>query len=334
VRVPIPARRLLACFAVSYATAAWMGYRWEQALAILPSHGMALRSQRSSAGELGEGASQNIIKKADGLDVTYGFLNFDRAPLQIHLVLDKGSIQDEYTNFGYLQKELDQIQRWRQGELDNQYRRIVAAGGGQGQVDRAAAELTEQYKAKVRGYLRSRGFRMLAGNVVEVDVPAMVLKSQATMRPLARIFQKIGESRGYDDATVVSAVTAMVQTAVAYRIPPDLEGERHLGGYLPPLTVLARGWGDCDTKSGLIASILTNWGNVRMIGVALPEHYLSGILRIPQKGDVMMEYGGLNFVLIEPAGPAWLPPGTIGSTTLAMLQAQQDVQLEPFFKVE
>jgi hypothetical protein len=79
---------------------------------------------------------------------------------------------------------------------------------------------------------------------------------------------------------------------------------------------------------------LTNWTNIRMIGVALPTHYLTGILRIPQKGDVMVEYGGMNFVLIEPAGPAWLPPGMIGDGTQQMLDQHEEILLEPLFDPE
>jgi hypothetical protein len=315
-----------------------LGLRWERRLFIEPRDGAYVRGQlvgvAGAAVGLGEGASQSIQRVEGGYDVNYGFLNFDRTPLRIHLVLDNEAVADEYRNYGYTQEDLNRIQAWRQQALDMEYNKIVSHGGGQAEVDRAASILTQQYHQKVNNYLASRKFKFADAKTVEVDVPAVVFQSQAALRPVARIFQKIGDEHGYDDATTVSAVTAMVQTAIRYQDPGDMEGKRHIGGFLPPLNVLSRGYGDCDTKTGTIASILTNWSNVRMIGVALPEHYLGGILRIPQKGDAMIEYHGLNFVLIEPAGPAWLPPGAIGSSTLAMLEAHQDVQLEPFFKLE
>ena len=54
---------------------------------------------------------------------------------------------------------------------------------------------------------------------------------------------------------------------------------------------------------------------------------LGAIMRIPNKGDAYIEYGGLQYTLIESAGPAWLPPGTIASETLAMLQANDGAEI-------
>jgi hypothetical protein len=79
----------------------------------------------------------------------------------------------------------------------------------------------------------------------------------------------------------------------------------------------------------VLASILKNWSNIHAIGVALPSHYLMGISRLPRHGDVYMDYGGLQYVLVEPAGPAWLPIGSVGQDTMDMLQSQ-GVQIDPF----
>jgi hypothetical protein len=330
----LPVFRLSACLALSYAVAAGLGWQWEKKLTIEPRHGMFLRGQAAGGLDLGQGASQTLKTVPAGYDVRYDFLNFDRSPLFIHLVLSKEAVAFEYKNYGYTQKDLDAIQAWRQRETDAAYQKIVAEGGSQIQVNQSAAYVTQQYQMKVKAYLHERGFKFENKNTVEVDVPEIVKRSQRSLLPLTQVFQKMGQDRGYDDETIVGAVVAMVQTAISYRDPGELEGDRHIGGFLPPLAVLSRGYGDCDTKSGTIGSILTNWSNVRMIGVALPDHYLCGILRIPQKGDLMIEYRGLQYVLIEAAGPAWLPPGTIGSGTADMLAAHEDIELEPFFEID
>jgi hypothetical protein len=93
---------------------------------------------------------------------------------------------------------------------------------------------------------------------------------------------------------------------------------------------MIRGWGDCDTKTAVLASIISNWPNARIVGISVPDHYLMAILRNPVKGDAFVEWKGLRYVLIEPAGPAWLPPGQVGVDTMPMLQAAEGFRVEPF----
>ena len=96
------------------------------------------------------------------------------------------------------------------------------------------------------------------------------------------------------------------------------------------MTAVLVGWGDCDTKTGLLASLLSNWGQMKMVGVSVPGHYLMGVLLIPDKGDVFLEYKGLQYVLVEPAGPAWLPPGQVGEETMHLLSGREGYKIEPF----
>jgi hypothetical protein len=122
----------------------------------------------------------------------------------------------------------------------------------------------------------------------------------------------------------------MLQTSLFYQEPPPAEGDRHIGGLLPPLEALSRGWADCDTKSATAASILTNWSQVRAIGVALSAHYLMGVYQNPRHGDVYVEYQGLPYVLVEPVGPAHLPIGTVGRETMESLQSPQGFGIDTF----
>jgi hypothetical protein len=55
------------------------------------------------------------------------------------------------------------------------------------------------------------------------------------------------------------------------------------------------------------------------------------IRRLPGKGDVFVRYEGLEYVLVEPAGPAWLEPGTVGRATAALLSGSEGYKIEPFF---
>ncbi|HOI42166.1 MAG TPA: hypothetical protein PK523_04400, partial [Elusimicrobiales bacterium] len=103
------------------------------------------------------------------------------------------------------------------------------------------------------------------------------------------------------------------------------------GGILPPAKAMLGGWGDCDTKTGVAGAILGSWSGMRLVGVSVPGHYLMAIRRLPGKGDVFVRHKGLEYVLIEPAGPAWLEPGRVGRTTMALLEGREGYRIEPFF---
>ncbi|HVE13871.1 MAG TPA: hypothetical protein VNI01_10790, partial [Elusimicrobiota bacterium] len=100
------------------------------------------------------------------------------------------------------------------------------------------------------------------------------------------------------------------------------------GGVLPPLKALVMGQGDCDTKSAVIASVLKNWPNLRMVGLEIPDHYLMAVHRIPRRGEAYVEFQGLPYVMIEAAGPAWLAPGSVGEYTENFIQSGKDFQIQ------
>ncbi len=130
---------------------------------------------------------------------------------------------------------------------------------------------------------------------------------------------------------IIGAVLSYAQTAVKYKEPDDVYKGKHTGGILPPITTVVLGWGDCDTKTGMVASILSNWGQMRMVGVSVPGHYLMAVLQIPDKGDMYVEYKGLQYILLEPAGPGWFPPGHVADETVAQLNGSDGYKMYPFF---
>lgn len=235
------------------------------------------------------------IRAAGELSVAeYGFRNFNDDTLTISYSLKSSALASYEGRYGYTRAEA------------------------------AAAK-------DARAYLASRGFRFVGSNTVAPDMPRIVKENAPLLKPVAMAFDKVAADRKYDQADLIGAVASLAQTAMQYRIPPSVIGERHTGGILPPVSALLRGWGDCDTKSGVVASILSNWPHMRLVGVGPPGHYLVGVLRIPNKGDLFVEYEGLQYVLIEPAGPAWLPPGTVADATQDLLAAGDGYRIEPFY---
>lgn len=192
----------------------------------------------------------------------------------------------------------------------------------------------EEYDRKVEDYYRSRGvaWRQTAeGRRLHVDIPRAVERNRPRLHALAAAFDQLATARGYGPDEALGAMLTFVQSALLYQPPPDLEGDRDILGFFPPPRALQEGFGDCDTKSALLAAILTNFPGTRMIGVHVPRHYLVGIARVPRPGDAFIEYQGEPFVLIEPSGPARLPPGQIGPQTQAALATMNGIRIDPLF---
>lgn len=192
----------------------------------------------------------------------------------------------------------------------------------------------EEYDRQVEDYYRSRGVAWRQaddGRRLHVDIPRAVERNRPRLQAVAAEFDRVAAARGYGPDEKLGAMLAFVQAALLYQRPPDVEGNRDILGFFPPLRALHEGFGDCDTKSALLAAILTNFPGTRMIGVHVPRHYLVGIARIPRPGDAFIEYEGEPFVLLEPSGPARLPPGQIGPQTQAALATMNGIRIDPLF---
>lgn len=315
----------LFCYGAALALA-WRGQK-----ALPPPIGLY---DQSSGGddEAGESrTTQRLLQTKDSYIAEYGFQNFNRHWLQVQYQAPKTAYGVYCDGFGYAKDDLDAIDAWHNKARQGAYKFAISAKKTQAQLDAAMAKLKAERDKKVADYLASRGFKLRPGGIVMADVPHIVRRSAEPLRPLAMAFERIAVAKSYDSESLVGSVAAMAQTALHYRIPPVLEDGRHTAGIMPPLKALVRGWGDCDTKTGVLASILGNWNAMRMVGVAVPGHYLMAIRRLPGKGDLFVRYEGLEYVLVEPAGPAWLEPGMVGQATTALLAGNEGYKLEPFF---
>lgn len=274
---------------------------------------------------------QRIQKAAGFRAASYGFQNFNRDKIEISYRIAEKDFRPYNESFGYTKADLEEIRQWRETSRQSAYKIAVKTGRTQAQLDAAVAAIDKEHDAKVKEYLASHGFRMLKGNVVTVDMPNLVRKNAALIKPLALSFEKIAAQKRYRSGDIIGAVLSFVQSAMHYRQPDPVYKNKHTGGVLPPITAVVVGWGDCDTKTGLLGSILSNWSQMRMVGVGVPGHYLMGVLLIPEKGDLFLEYQGLQYVLVEPAGPAWMPPGQVSEQTVALLNSREGYKIEPFF---
>ncbi len=289
--------------------------------------------QRSGGSDAGGGPRtfQRIQKSGGTRAASYGFQNFNKDKLEVSYQLADKDFRPYNESFGYTKEGLAEVKAWRENARQSVFKLAVKQGKSQSSLDNAITALDKEYDQRVKDYLGSHGFRLMKGNIVTVDMPGLVKKNSALIKPLSLAFEKIANTRRYRSGDIIGSVLSFVQTAMYYKQPDPVYKDKHTGGVLPPITAVLLGWGDCDTKTGLLGSILSNWAQMKMVGVGVPGHYLMGVLLIPEKGDLFLEYQGLQYVLVEPAGPAWLPPGQVGEATMLLLNGREGYKIEPFY---
>jgi hypothetical protein len=212
-------------------------------------------------------------------------------------------------------------------ERDRVAEELRAASTRTRDADYQAVE-AERARRRERIYADA-GFR-LQGNRLEVDMRSVVRKNAPRLTPVAAELHRLARGRGYALDGAIDALVAMVQTALEYRVPPEEEAGRRTSGLHPPPQSFSEGWGDCDTKSALIAAVLASFEAVRLVGVTIPRppHYLLAVQRVPRGGDTYLEYEGLPYVMLEAAGPGAFRPGTVGPDTLRYLQSGEAPAVE------
>jgi len=287
-------------------------------------------SQHRVVGVANAGQFQRIEEKNGQIVAEYGCRNFNNDPLSIGYTISSKELATYKQGYGFSQGELDALNLWQKKALEDAYRYAVQNRLKQEDLNKMGGAIRADYHAKHRSLLVSRGFAVLPGNVLVADIPAIARRNVKELRPIALALESMAGKRGYDSSEIIGAALSLVQTAFLYENVPLLVNGRQTGGIYPPLETVAKGRGDCDTKSALLASILLNWGKMKLVGVGVPDHYLMAMLANPAKGDAFVEYQGLRYVLMEPAGPAWLPPGVVGPATSAVLAAGTPLALEPF----
>lgn len=271
---------------------------------------------------------QTIRRSGDATRAEYGCTNFNNDTLRVTVVLPQAELESYRRSYGYTRADLDALFAWQKQALQDAFAVAKQSRSTQAELDHASAQIREEYFRRHRQLLGERGFRFLGANLVAADIPAIVRRNVVALRPLALALNSIAEERGYEQELVIGAGLALVQTALRYEQVAAEQDGRISGGLQPPLLLLAEGKGDCDSKTALLAATLLNWDQMRLVGVGVPNHYLLGVLRNPAEGEVYVEYEGLHYVLLEPAGPAWIPPGHVAASTLELLNAGDGVTVE------
>lgn len=192
-----------------------------------------------------------------------------------------------------------------------------------------------QYQARLQHYYHAHKLRMRSvpgvATSLYVDVPKVVEHHRHDVRPVAIALRQWARGHNQQPQALFTAAASLVQTSLAYQTPAAIDAGRKTLGFYPPPRALEKGYGDCDTKSALLAAILANLDAPPVVGVRVPNHYLLGIGRQPQAGEAWIEYRGQAYVLLEAAGPAQRPAGQVSDQTQLALATGQEVRIDPMF---
>ena len=329
-RVSILSWSLIA--AGSLALSASLVNTWEtQQLPIATEN--SLRLQGYGYAEASGNTGSRKIFQRDGTAVAqYRFKNFNNDPMQVELSVPVDLLEAYWKGYGYTQAELDSLKEWQNTAVKDTYQYVVNHSLPQADLDRMSADIKDKYQQKVHDLMHGRGLKYKKKGVLIPDIPSIAQRNVDHLGPVALDIGRFAKAKNYDALDVVGATLSLMQTGLEYERIPLKKQERIIGGIYPPLVAMAEGRGDCDTKTALMASILLNWDMAKLIGVGMPNHYLLGVLRTPAKGDAFVEYNGLTYVLMEPAGPGWVPPGIVSEYTLQLLNAGDQIALEPLQK--
>lgn len=307
--------------------------RWEgQLLASAAQHGSVRIVTYEAVGKPlqpdDERIYRNRLEDKGVIKVEYSYVTLHNDQARLSLSVDAEKYKGYRDNFGYLKSEMDDLFNKQRDNLAAAYtdarRNPISPSKLKLKYDRIKLD----YEDGVKNLVLSRGLRYLSKSLLAADVPGIVKKNVKNLRSVSVSISDIMKSLDYDSNDLLGTTLPMVQTAISYSALPLKREGRMIAGFAPPLEVLLEGRGDCDSKTGLLASILLNWDKVKLVGVGVPGHYLLGFLQHPARGDAFVEYEGLTYVLMEPSGPAWVSPGIISDYTQKWLEARDGVILE------
>lgn len=147
-------------------------------------------------------------------------------------------------------------------------------------------------------------------NQLSPDYRWIIRQSRKSTAPIATALkQSFHKKLGKSGKDMIAYVTGFVQN-LQYRIPDSPRGwpwnpelKINTIGVNMPLETLYNGWGDCDTKSVLLATLLGNFAKINTVFVQGNQHVFVGIAGMPRRNEHFITYKNIKYILIETTRP-------------------------------
>jgi len=172
--------------------------------------------------------------------------------------------------------------------------------------------------------MKSGGFKQ-DSSVIRPNYSEIMKANRNMVAPIVELANKLQPNPTLADR--VSMWLTFCQD-MPYGIPPSQIDGKFIGGMLPPASVLAVGWGDCDSKSTLFGTLLSFHPNVKMVFVSVPGHQLVGVRAQAISGQDSIQFEGEEYVLCEPVGLARLPMGKKSSLVTTIVSTRRVLPFE------
>ncbi len=156
------------------------------------------------------------------------------------------------------------------------------------------------------------GMWSIHGKYARPDLNLMMAKYKNFGKPIAGfIEQELGAG-----ASLRSKIDFALKFCqdIPYAQPPEEFNGKKCGGIFPPPQSLVNMFSDCDSKSILMACIVTHFQNHDLIYIHVPGHLLMGYRGVPGPYDHSISYKNHDYLFMEPAGTARLAIGRGGKT--------------------
>ena len=157
---------------------------------------------------------------------------------------------------------------------------------------------------------------------IKQDHVRIALESRAELAPLAEQLEQEGATETEARQKTVTHMLDFVQ-AIPYQLL-DSQSGRSGKGFLTPRQVLEQNRGDCDSKVTLMAALLAQlFPDLKQAMVFVPGHALLGVALPAQAGEATLSWEGETYLLLEPTGPATLPPGQLAPSSRVLVESGQ-----------
>ena len=168
--------------------------------------------------------------------------------------------------------------------------------------------------------LRAAFFRKHPLVGVVPDYAAIIAEYREFARPLHERWKSKSQGDGLSGRAALELLLVFLQD-FPYGRPGQVVDSRLIADLLVPPQVFLNGWGDCDSKSLVMASVLSFEPEYdgKMAMILVPGHALLGLEIEPRAYDEFYEYRNRKYVVAEPTGLGRTPLGRKNSPYTTIL---------------
>lgn len=254
---------------------------------------------------------------AETVDLNYVFQDFHGKKRSVDFSLTTSDIKDSVKEYGVPKEEMGPQ------EVTLSYRYTYPAKASPETISKIKAKAKAESEIKVKAMLESRrqkliskGYCFVDKDKVGVDLSAAWKRNLKRMSVYAGQFRK--QVRARSEREYSDQALAFVQQ-MKYATPPDERAGQCILQFFPPVETLNAGYGDCDTKVVLFASLVDNGTGPEVVALRGPDHVLAGVECSPDTAGCIIEAFGKNFLVCECSAPTW-PAGSISEKIFLSLK--------------